>query len=184
MMINFLIILGIIAIGAWLGNVLMVAENQVAQSRARVRATRDTIGKLESTMHRLKREEDALNKEIEEILADTVAARKKQSEIQHRLAEAQSQRRPTLLILTDRRNPNDKEWIVTVVNSQIGEIDAMHPLAKEWARGRQYLVWAESDREASERAARRFGARPGYQIRSVAAVKEDLYASASARSAA
>lgn len=184
MMVNFLIILGIIAIGAWLGNVLLVVENKVAQSRSRVRAARDSIGKLESTIARLQREEENLTKEIETILAETVDARKKQSEIQRRLSEAQAKRRPQLLILTDRRNPSDKEWLVTVVNTQIGEIDAMHPLAVEWAKGREYLVWAETEREASERAVRRFSARPGYQIRSVAPVKENLYASAAARSAA
>lgn len=184
MMINFLIILAIIAIGAWLGNVLLLAEGAMAQSRSRVRAARDTTGKLEATLSRLQREEEALSKEIETILAETVEARKKQSDIQRRLAEAKSRRRPQMLILTDRRNPNDKEWLVTVVNTQIGEIDAMHPLAVEWARGREYLVWAESEREASERTARRFSARPGYQIRSVTAVKENLYAPAADRSAA
>lgn len=184
MMINFLIILGIIAIGAWLGNILLMVESQVAQSRSRVRATRDTTGRLESSLSRLQREEEALTREIETILAETVEARRRQSDIQGRLAEAKSRRRPQLLILTDRRNPGDKEWLVTVVNSQIGEIDAMHPLAVEWARGREYLVWAESEREASDRTARRFSARPGYQIRAVAAVKENLYASSADRSAA
>jgi len=184
MMINFVIFLGIVAIGAWLGNVLMVMENQIGQSRSRVRAVKDSVGKLESALRRLQREEEALTKEIETTLAEIVEARKKQTEIQRRLVEAQGKRRPQLLILSDRRNPSDKEWIVTVTNSQIGEIDAMHPLALEWTRGRDYLVWAETEREASERAARRFASRPGYQVKSVATVKDNLYASASAKSAA
>ncbi|MBP2314542.1 hypothetical protein [Azospirillum soli] len=185
MMINFLIILGIIAIGAWLGNILLSVEAQVSQSRTRVRAAKDSIHKIEMTLHRLQREQENLNKEIEELLNDTVEARRKQSEIQRRLTEAQARRRPQMLILTDRRNPNDKEWVVTVVNTQIGEIDATHPLAVEWARGRDYLVWAETDREAAERANRRFSARPGYQIKSVVPVKENIYASgATARPAA
>jgi len=184
MMINFLIILGIIAIGAWLGNVLLSVEAKVGQTRSRVRSAKDSISKIESTISRLQREEENLSKEIEEILNDTVELRKKQSEIQRRLSEAQAKRRPQILILTDRRNPNDKEWLVTVVNTQIGEIDATHPLAVEWARGREYLVWAETDREAAERANRRFSARPGYQIKSVAPVKENIYATTSARPAA
>ncbi|AWK87032.1 hypothetical protein [Azospirillum thermophilum] len=175
MMINFLILLGIIAIGAWLGNVLLAVEARVSQSRGRVRSARDAIDKLDGTIRRLHRDEDRLNGEIEELMQDIVALRQKQADAQRRLGEAQAKRRPQLLILSDRRNPSDKEWLVTVINPQIGEIDAAHPLALDWTRGRDYLVWAESERDAAERTARRFSARPGYQIKSVAPVKEDLY---------
>ncbi|PWC81979.1 hypothetical protein TSH100_24850 [Azospirillum sp. TSH100] len=184
MMINFIIVLAIIAIGAWLGNILMTVEQRVSQARQRVRGVRNNLDKLDATIHRLHREEESLHAEIEELTKEMVELRKKQMEVQQRLTEAQSKRRPQILILTDRRNPGDKEWLVTVVNQQIGEIDAAHPLAVEWARGRDYLVWAESDREAAERATRRFSARPGYQVRSVAPVKEDLYTANAARSAA
>lgn len=109
MMINFLIILGIIAIGAWLGNVLLAVDAQVAQSRSRMRAAKDSTSKLEATIRRLQREEENLVTEIDECMADTVEARRKQSDIQRRLSEAQTKQRPQLLILTDRRNPNDKE---------------------------------------------------------------------------
>ena len=37
MMINFIIVLAIVAIGAWLGNVLMTVEQRVSQARQRVR---------------------------------------------------------------------------------------------------------------------------------------------------
>lgn len=184
MMINFIIVLAIVAIGAWLGNVLMTVEQRVSQARQRVRGVRNRLDKLDTSIQRLHREEDGLHAEIEELTREIVELRKKQAEVQQRLTEAQSKRRPQILILTDRRNPGDKEWLVTVVNQQIGEIDATHPLATEWARGRDYLVWAESDREAAERANRRFSARPGYQVRSVTAVKEDLYSPSAARSAA
>lgn len=184
MMINFIIVLAIVAIGAWLGNILMSVEQRVSQARQRVRGVRNTLDKLDATIHRLHREEENLHAEMEELTREMVELRKKQGEAQQRLTEAQSKRRPQILILTDRRNPGDKEWLVTVVNQQIGEIDAAHPLAVEWARGRQYLVWAESDREASERANRRFSARPGYQVKSVAPVKDDLYSANPAQSAA
>lgn len=184
MMINFIIVLAIVAIGAWLGNILMNVEQRVSQARQRVRGVRNNLDKLDANIHRLHREEENLHAEIEELTQEMVELRKKQVEVQQRLTEAQSKRRPQILILTDRRNPGDKEWLVTVVNQQIGEIDAAHPLAIDWARGRQYLVWAESDRDAAERANRRFSARPGYQVRSVAAVKEDLYSASPAQSAA
>ena len=184
MMINFIIVLAIVAIGAWLGNILMSVEQRVSQARQRVRGVRNNLDKLDATIHRLHREEENLHAEIEELTRDMVELRKKQVEVQQRLTEAQSKRRPQILILTDRRNPGDKEWLGTVENQQIGEIDAAHPLAVDWARGREYLVWAESDREAAERASRRFSARPGYQVRSVVPVKEDLYSANPARSAA
>lgn len=184
MMINFLIILGIIAIGAWLGNVLLTVEARVSQTRSRVKGARGALDKLDGNIRRLHRDEERLNKEMEDLLQEVTELRRKQSEVQRTLTEAQAKRRPQLLILTDRRNPTDKEWLVTVINSQIGEIDAGHPLAVEWARGRNYLVWAESEREASERTSRRFSARPGYQIKSVVAVKEDIYNAPTAKTAA
>ena len=66
MMINFLIILGIIAIGAWLGNVLLSVEQRVSQARQRVRGVRNTLDKLDATIHRLHREEENLHGEIED----------------------------------------------------------------------------------------------------------------------
>lgn len=184
MLINFLIVLAIIAIGAWLGNIMLAAEAQVAQIRSRVRATRDRLGRMEAALHRLRQEEHLLVKEIEALNDDTAALRRRQAEVLHRLAEEQARHRPRLLILSDRRNPGDREWIVTVVNPRIGEIDAAHPLAAEWARGREYLVWADGERDAAERANRRFGGRPGYQVRSVVAARADLYSTPTARPAA
>lgn len=177
MTLNFLIILVIIALAAWLGNVLLSLEAIVGQSRTRVKAARESIAKLEAGMKRLQRDEENANKETDDLLNDMIALRKKQAEVQQKLAEEQAKRKPRLLILSDRRNPSDKEWLVVVTNTQIGEVDASHPLAQEWARGREYLVWAETDRDAAERAVRRFSARPGYAVRSVQPVKEDLYPS-------
>ncbi len=175
MTLNFLIILVIIALAAWLGNVLLALESVVGQSRTRVKAAREAISKLEATIKRHQREEDAANKETDGVLNDMMALRKKQADVQQKLSEEQGKRRPRLLILSDRRNSGDKEWLVTIANTQIGEVDGSHPLAGEWARGREYLVWAETDRDAAERALRRFSARPGYSVRGVAPVKEDLY---------
>ena len=175
MTLNFLIILVIIALAAWLGNVLLSLEAVLAQSRTRIKGAKESISKLESTIKKLQRDEESANKETDELLNDMMALRKKQADVQQKLSEEQAKRRPRLLILSDRRNPSDKEFLVTVANTQIGEVDASHPLAGEWARGREYLVWAETDRDAQERALRRFSARPGYSVRSVQPVKEDLY---------
>lgn len=176
-MINFLIILVIIALAAWLGNVLLSVEATVAASRTRVRGAKESIGKIEATLAKLQREEEKITKEIDEITNALIDSRRRQADVQQKLAEAQAQRRPRLLILSDRRNNGDKEWLVTVVNTQIREVDANHPLAAEWAAGRDYLVWAESDRDAAERAQRRFNARPGYSVKSVGPVKDELYPS-------
>lgn len=175
MMLNFLIIVVIIALAAWLGNVLISVENILGQARARVRGARDTVGRLEITVQRFQNEEETLLKEIQKTGDEIAELRRRQSETQQKLIEAQARRRPRLLILSDRRNAGDKEWLVTVANTHIRDIDANHPLAQEWLQGRDYLVWAESDREAAERAMRRFGARPGYSIKKVGPVREDLF---------
>lgn len=180
MMMNFLIIVVIIALAAWLGNVLIAMEHMLAQSRARVRGVRDTVGRLEITLARLQGEEEAILKEIEKTGDEIADLRQRQVEVQQKLVEAQSRRRPRLLILSDRRNPGDREWLVTVTNPQIREVEAGHPLAQEWLVGRDYLVWADGEREAATRALRRFSARPGYTVKKVAPLKEDLFGSARA----
>lgn len=178
MMINFLIVLAIVALAAWLGNLLLAVEAAVSQAQARARSVKNSAGHLEGTIARLKREEETINKEIAEIGEKLTVLRRKQAEVQQALAEAtQRKQRPRLLILSDRRNPNDKDWLVVVVNSQIAEIDASHPLAQEWRNGREYLVSAESERDAIERATRRFSAKPGFTVRSVQPAKENLFSS-------
>lgn len=172
-MINFLIVLAIVALAAWLGNLLLAVEAAVSQAQARARSVKNSVGRLEGTIVRLKREEENFNKEITEIVEKLTVQRRKQAEVQQALADAtQLKQRPRLLILSDRRNPNDKDWLVVVVNSQIAEIDASHPLAQDWRNGREYLVWAESERDAIERATRRFSAKPGFTVRSVQPMKD------------
>lgn len=175
MMINFMIVLVIMALAAWLGNLLLAVEAAAAQTRARVRSAKEGVARLENALKKLHKEEEGLIGEIDETGRGMLEVRRRQAETQQRLAEAQAKRRPRLLILTDRRNPGDKEWIVIVANPQIAEIDASHPLASEWQRGREYLVWAEGEKQAVERVERRFSARPGFSVRSVSLVKEDLY---------
>lgn len=175
MMLNFLIIVVIVALAAWLGNVLIAMEKMSAQSRARVRGVRDTVSRLEITLARLQNDEEALLKEIDGTGDEMAVLRQRQAEVQQKLAEAQSRKRPRILILSDRRNPGDKEWLVTVANPQIREVEAGHPLAQEWLLGRDYLVWASGEKEAGTRALRRFSARPGYVVKKVMAAREDLF---------
>jgi hypothetical protein len=173
-MINLLIILIIIAAVSLLGNILMTIQARMTSARARVRGAKDNSARLHARLQRGKRDGENVAKEMEEQARSIAALRQTLQDAQARLAEAQSRRRPQLLIFSDRRTGLDKEWLVTVVNTQIGDVEASHPLAAEWAQGREYLVWAETDRDAHDRVQRRFGARPGYSVKSVVAVKEDL----------
>lgn len=175
MMVNFIIVLVIMALAAWLGNLLLAVQAGASQTRARIRSTRASIARLEKGLKKLGLEEESLLKEIETEGNDILEVRRRHGETQLRLADVQAKRRPRMLILSDRRNAGDKDWIVTVANPQIAEIDGLHPLAKEWQRGRDYLVWAPSEREAGERAQRRFSARPGFAIRSVSPAKDDIF---------
>lgn len=177
MMINFLLIVLIIAVAAWLSNGLLNLERALTMARAKVRASNDSVARLEDGLNRLRLESDKVTEEMELLSEEEETAKTRLTEAQRRLAEIQSKVRQRLLILSDRRDSSDKEWIVTVANPQIGEIDTSHPLAQEWARGREYLVWASGEREASERTMRRFSARPGFTIRSVVPAPENLYSS-------
>lgn len=174
-MLNFLLIVLIIAVAAWLSNGMLNLERALSAARAKVKASRDSVTRLEDALQRQRHEIEKLQKEIDEIDAEEAGCRTKLQDAQRRLQEVQSKTRARLLILSDRRDAGDKEWIVTVANPQIGEIDASHPLKLEWSRGREYLVWASGEREASERTLRRFSARPGFVVRSVAPAPETIY---------
>lgn len=177
MMINFLLIVLIIAVAAWLSNGMLNLERALTQARAKVRASHDSVARLEDGLKRLRHEADKVTEEMELLNQEEETAKNRLAEAQRRMTELQAVVRQRLLILSDRRDSSDKEWIVTVANPQIGEIDASHPYGQEWARGREYLVWASGEREASERTMRRFSARPGFVVRSVVQAPENLYSS-------
>lgn len=175
-MINFLIIVLIIAVAAYLSNALMGLDRAISAVKARIRASNDTVARLEEGLVKINGDCAKITKEVEDIDKEEVQLRGKLQESQRKLLDMQSRTRQQLLILSDRREAGDKEWIVTVTNQQIGEIDASHPYAQEWMRGREYLVWATGDREAAERTMRRFSARPGFQVRGVVPAGDDVYA--------
>lgn len=175
MMVNFLLIVLIIAVAAWISNALLGLEQALSAARARVKASNDTVSKLEDALGRVRHEEEKIIAEMTEMEKEEATAKIRQTEAQRKLSEAQAKKRQKLLIISDRRDAGDKEWIVVVANPQIGEIDGSHPYAQDWSRGREYLVWASGEREASERTLRRFSARPGFVIRSVTPANESVY---------
>lgn len=174
MLLNFLIFIIIVALAAVLGNLLLSAETTLSQARARVRSVNNAVAKLEGDIRRHQRDEHDLNAEIAKLGEQVTALVQRQEEVQRQLAGASLARRPRLLVLNDRRSPNDKDWLVVLANVQIGEIEASNPLAQVWREGRPCLVWAESERDATDRALRRFSGRPGFEVRSVKALPADL----------
>lgn len=172
---NVLLILAIVALGAVLANQGMALSMAVKEAHARTKAVREQSERLQQAIENFKKECDHIEKEMAETGAGMGALRQSHDEARVRLTDAAGRTRRRLMILSDRRGPHDLEWIVTVTNTRIGEVDSSNPLAAEWAKGRLYLVWAESDRDAGERAARRFSARPGYAVKSVEQVTENLY---------
>lgn len=175
MMLNFLLIVVIIAVAAWLSNGLLSLERALSAAKARIRASNDSVVRLEDALERVRREIEKMTDEMGQLDEEETKYRLKLQDAQKRLAESQAKVRQRLLILSERRDNGDKDWVVTLANPQIGEIDASHPLGQEWARGRDYLVWASGEREAGERAMRRFSARPGFIVRSVALAPETIY---------
>lgn len=175
MSVNFLLILAILALLSWGANHFMALASGIREVQARVRSARDQIERYEHAIERLRHEADSLEKDILKEGEALVELRQSHQEAQQQLSVAAAKRRRRLLIISDRRTSSDHEWLVVITNPRFAEIDASNPLAEEWTKGREYLVWAENEKEAAERTLRRFSARPGYSVKSVDPVHEDFY---------
>jgi len=170
-----LILMIVLVLTAWLGGLMVQLEREISAARRRGRAARDKEQKLSEMIENMLAEETSLRQRI----ADQEQANE---EIRHRVDRArtdlttrQTTGKSRLLVLNARRRPADKDWIVTLVNPTQGRIDASQPLAQEWAAGRDYLVFAQTEQDARERALRRFASRPGVAVKASGPAPIDLY---------
>lgn len=175
-MIDFLVVLMIVAIGAWLVNMFHVLQRQIRVQYRKGKVVRDKIWRVEGVLIRLRKEEQALQKEIDGINKEMLALHSRMPEVRQRLSLEQARHRAMLLILSERRNAGDHEWIVSISNTRIASADVTSPLSVAWNQGRDYLIWAENERAAVERIERRFPAMLGYQVRSIIQIKDEQYA--------
>jgi len=162
---------------AWLCGLVAQLRREVSKARDRGRAAQEKERKLGLLIGNMLAEEKALAKQI---LDQESAASNQQREVEAIRAELEvhlAGGHNRLLILSVRRAPTDREWIVTLVNQNYIRNEPTMPLAQEWAEGRDYLVFAKTDHDARERALRRFSNRPGFAVKAVVAAPPDLLVS-------
>jgi hypothetical protein len=106
----------------------------------------------------LKRDARRMTEEMERMETRTQDRTKRISEL-----EASAVR---IYVLDDRKTPNDNAFVVTVSHPSFERLAPGAPpeLARSWAGGRRYLVWAVDRDKANVRAALRCPAGKGYVI--------------------
>ncbi|MBI1208553.1 MAG: hypothetical protein GC191_14875 [Azospirillum sp.] len=175
MIVDLFILVIVLGLVSWLVNKITEIEVATREARRRVRIAKVSENRLHATLDKLKDDEARLNKEIEELSQAGDELRQTQMNAKAALEAAKATRRPRFLILHERRNSGDREWVVTLTNATIAEVDASHPLGKEWLDGRDFLVFARTDEDAAQRAIRRFSARPGFAVKAVAPLPPGIF---------
>ena len=174
-MTTLLIMVIIVVLATWLISLVAQFRRAVVTARRRGLSAQEKERHLQQMIEAMLMEEQSLFQRIEEQRNANAAFEKTLETTRVEAARRMAAGRNRLLVLHGRRSPGDKEWIVTIVNSALLKQDPPHPLAQEWATGRDYLVFARTDHEARDRALRRFSTRPGATIKAVVPAREDLF---------
>ena len=174
-MTTLLIMVIIVVLGTWLISLVAQFRRAVLAARRRGLSAQEKERRLTQMIEAMQAEEQVLYKRIEDQRNANAVTEKTLETTRIEAARRLAAGRNRLLVLHGRRSPGDKEWIVTVVNPTLLKQDPPHPLAQEWATGRDYLVFARTDHEARDRALRRFSTRPGTAIKAVVPAREDLF---------
>ena len=174
-MTTLLIMVIVVSLSAWLISLVAQFKREVSAARRRGFNALEKERRLNQMIEAMQAEEVTLRQRIDEQRRANTEFEKTVETTRAEAATRLAAGRNRLLVLHGRRSPGDKEWIVTMVNPTLLKIDPPHPLAQEWASGRDYLVFARTEHEARDRAMRRFSTRPGAAIRSVAPAAHDLF---------
>lgn len=87
-------------------------------------------------------------------------------ELEQRLKAAGAADR-RVYVLDDRRTDTDAAWILRIVNIEYSKrVNAdLDPIALDnWKRGRRFLVWAQDEKKAREKANSRYSEQKGFAI--------------------
>jgi hypothetical protein len=178
---NLLVLVIVLVLTAWLGSLLIQFEREVAAARRRTRTAWDKVEKLETLIAQLQTEEASLTEQLAHQSTTISGLQHQVSAIQTELAALRATGGNRLLVLSSRRNPGDRDWIVTLSNPAATNDGTARTLAKEWLVGREYLVFAKSDPEARERALRRFASRPAMIVKACHPAPATTFTSSSAQ---
>ena len=174
-MTSLLILVIVVVLTAWLISLMAQFRREVNTARRRGLTARERERRLNQTIEGLMVDEKVLTQRIEDQIRANAEIDKTVEATRTEAAARVAAGRNRLLVLHGRRSPGDKEWIVSVVNPTLLKQDPPHPLAQEWAAGRDYLVFARTDHEARDRALRRFSVKPGTTVRVVVPAPHDLF---------
>ena len=172
---TLLVMVIVVSLTAWLVSLIAQFRREVSTARRRGMAAVEKERRLNQMIEAMEAEEKSLVQRIEDQRRANTELEKVLDKTRAEAAARLAAGRNRLLVLHGRRSPGDKEWIVTMVNPSILKQDPDHPQAQEWLKGRDYLVFARTDHEARDRAARRFSTKPGVTIRSVVPAADDLF---------
>ena len=159
---------------AWFGGLAFQFLREVAKARWRCRTASEREQKLLAMIKNMLDEEKTLSQQIGEQTEANTKLQNEANALHSHLMKQQTINNKRLLVINGRRQPGDKDWIVTLVNPTPLRPDSHPAVTQEWARGRDYLLWARTEGEARERALRRFHTRPGTILKAITAAPPDL----------
>ncbi len=172
---TLLIMVIVVVLSTWLVSLVAQFRREVGTARRRGMSAREKERRLNQMIEAMLAEEKTLGQRIEDQQRANAEMEKTLEATRAEAAARAAAGRNRLLVLHGRRAPGDKEWIVTMVNTTYLKQDPPHPLAQEWANGRDYLVFARTDHEARDRAVRRFSTKPGTTVKAVVPAPHDLF---------
>ncbi len=174
-MTSLLILVIVVVLLAWLISLVAQFQREVKSVKRRGRTAEDKESRLKHTIEAMLVEETSLGQRIEDQKRANLQIDKTLETVRVEAADRLATGRNRLLVLHVRRNPGEKDWIVNLINPTLPKQDPTHPLAHEWAVGRDYLVFAKTEQEAREKAMRRFSNKHGTTVRSAAPAPHELF---------
>ncbi len=165
----------VIVLAAWLISLIAQFQREVRAARRRGQAAIEKEQRLGQTIEAMLAEERSLGQKIENQKNANLQIDRTLESLRIEAANRLSVGRNRILVLHVRRNPGEKDWIVTLVCPMTPKTESSHPLAREWASGRDYLVFAKTELEAREKALRRFSNKHGITAKSVVAAPNELF---------
>ncbi len=171
---SLLVLVIAVILTAWFGGLGVRLWREITEARARCRAAWTKEQRLLTAIERMLDEEKALTGQIYDL---TEAGTKLQGQMESLRSDALKRKTSgskRLLVINTRRQPADRDWIVTLVCLTPARPDSHPAVTQEWTRGRDYLVWARTEAEARERALRRFHTRPDMVVKASAAAPPEL----------
>jgi hypothetical protein len=159
---------------AWFGGLAFQFLREIAKARWRCRTASERERKILAMIKNMLDEEKSLYQQIKEQTEANLKLQNEVNALRSNLMKQQTINNKRLLVINGRRQVGDKDWIVTLANPTPLRPDSHPTVIQEWARGRDYLLWARTEGEARERALRRFHTRPGTILKGIIAAPPDL----------